>query len=371
MYGMDWHMKGLVEAHQVVKNGLSRWRVLVPAELNGGKTGKARYFKLKVDATDYARELQAERGRNVNELIYLEAADRSAIIRAFHRLGRNAERLEEAVDFFLRVRPVSSGKTVELVVEECLRIKEDSGKRHRYLQALKSTLGRFASEHKATPIENVTHAEIERWLGAHNWSLRTRKGYLIDLRTLFSYALKRGYVSINPAEAVEKPMPEEKPPGILTVAECARLLSTARQQYPGLVPFLAISLFAGLRASEAARIAWDQVKAEWIDIEAEDSKTRKRRLVPITPTLRAWLDLNGDLPVVNLTRRLRRVRKAAKVPWPHNAMRHSFCSYAVEAQGAKWTSAAAGHSEDMLFANYRERVTPNDAQEFWALRPAA
>lgn len=113
------------------------------------------------------------------------------------------------------------------------------------------------------------------------------------------------------------------------------------------------------------------MKPEFVEVAADKSKTRRRRLVPILPTLRSWLDLQGDLPVLNLVRRLRRVRAAAGIPWPHDCLRHSFCSYVLPVKGAAWTANAAGHSEQILFQHYWELVPPAEAERFWALRPAA
>jgi hypothetical protein len=68
--------------------------------------------------------------------------------------------------------------------------------------------------------------------------------------------------------------------------------------------------------------------------------------------------------------RLRAVTRAVAVPWPHNATRHSFVSYHLaQFQNAGKTALDAGHTEQMLFAHYREIVQPAAAAEFWAIRP--
>jgi site-specific recombinase XerD len=359
-----------VEAHSVVRKKQVRWRVIIPADLNGGKVGAARYFKLKTDATAYARDLESQRGGNTTEFLNLPQVTQAAVIRALNRLNGDAGRIEEAVDFFLRMRPAtSSGKLVPDVVTECVAQKEASGKRARYVVALSSTLARFADAHSAIAIENVTPRHVEDWLLSKNWSLRTRRGYLIDLRTLFSFALKRGYVTSNPAEAVEKPTPPQATPGILTVPQCAKLLSTAQDMDAGLVPYLAISLFAGMRKSELAKMEWSWIKEDRIDVPAHIEKNSKRRLVPIVAALADWLRFEGDLPVKNLAKRLKRVRKAAGVSWPHNCLRHSFCSYGVPVYGSAWTARAAGHEEAVLKLHYDAIADPNEAKKFWEIMP--
>ena len=107
--------------------------------------------------------------------------------------------------------------------------------------------------------------------------------------------------------------------------------------------------------------------------------TRRRRLVTISATLRAWLDWTAGqgaaLPLRDVWARLVRVKKAVRtvgVPFPANAARHSFCSYHLAHFGnAARTALEAGHSEAMLFAHYRELVTPEAAAAFWTIVPEA
>jgi len=79
------------------------------------------------------------------------------------------------------------------------------------------------------------------------------------------------------------------------------------------------------------------------------------------------------MPIIDGIRRVMAWRAAtarAGLDWPHNVMRHSFVSYHLAAFGnAGKTALEAGHSEQMLFAHYRELVTPEAAREFWAIRP--
>lgn len=103
---------------------------------------------------------------------------------------------------------------------------------------------------------------------------------------------------------------------------------------------------------------------------AAKSKTRRRRLVTIEPALAAWLALGGRLPLRDVNTRLWRLTSALPFPWPANVTRHSFVSYHLAAFGsASRTALEAGHTEQVLFNNYREIVTPEAGREFWAIRP--
>ena len=168
------------------------------------------------------------------------------------------------------------------------------------------------------------------------------------------------------------PATEPLPPGLHTPAEVRRVLATAAQHDLNACRCLAVRYFAGLRTSEAVALEEKEIKTEagFIEVTAAKAKTRRRRLVVITPALRAWLALGGELPLKQVNNRLRRIVALAGVPWPANVTRHSFCSYHLAEFGnAGKTALEAGHSEAMLFAHYREVVTPAAAAEFWAIRP--
>jgi hypothetical protein len=62
-------------------------------------------------------------------------------------------------------------------------------------------------------------------------------------------------------------------------------------------------------------------------------------------------------------------RSDAYLRWPRNVARHSWVSYRLAASSsAAETAMEAGHSEVMLFRNYRELVGPEEAARFWGIR---
>lgn len=134
---------------------------------------------------------------------------------------------------------------------------------------------------------------------------------------------------------------------------------------------LAVQYFAGVRPAEAAALTEAELSPEWLEVKSNRAKSRQRRLVTVNATLAAWLAEGGTLPVVNLTKRWRAVRVAAGVPWSHDVTRHSFASYHLAAfRSQDRTATEMGHrSSALLFAHYRELVTPTAAAEFWAIRP--
>jgi len=83
--------------------------------------------------------------------------------------------------------------TVRQGVENCLQDKAIEGVSPRSLQSLRSVLRRFAGIYGDAAFAEVDHTDISSFVDGLNVSLRTRMGYLTDLRTLYSWVrLERG-----------------------------------------------------------------------------------------------------------------------------------------------------------------------------------
>ena len=131
------------------------------------------------------------------------------------------------------------------------------------------------------------------------------------------------------------------------------------------------------------------LESGYITVAAGIAKTNTRRLVPITPNLKAWLadhyrPQGKVLEVLNVAGALKRLVTATRPPavgdakklpppaveWKHNALRHSFCSYRLaEVKSAAQVSLEAGNSPQMVFRHYRELVTEKEAQTWFAITP--
>lgn len=364
-------LKRKIEPVKTTVRGEFRWRVIVPTDLRG-RSGQRCFFYHEDElgqAAAKCRELMGVRGQAGTALYRLSQDERVMVLAALRRCDGDANKLLSAV----HGQPVSSTiptrKPILEVVNECLAAKRLAGLRPRSISSLKSSLEKFAKLKDVDSISDVTPARIEAWLDKGGWAAATRKGYLTDVRTLFSFAVKRGYVATNPALGVQKPMLEDRPPGLFTVEEVGRLLKTCLKVDKGLLGYIAPILFGGLRPDESRLLSKKQVGKELIEVTPQSAKTRRRRFVPINDTLKAWLVKGVEYGIKNPKRRLARVRALAKVPWPHDVLRHTFCSYALPKHGASLTAQWAGHSEQVLYAHYRERVKPKEVEKFWVLTP--
>jgi integrase len=262
------------------------------------------------------------------------------------------------------------GASLADAVNQLLVAKARAGRGDRYLRQLRCSLAAFVRGRGRRPLEAITAGEIESWLMARDLAARTRANTLKDLRLLFAWAQRRGYVRTNPALGVELPQPPPAgAPGIHSPDEVRRVLEVARRHDPQVCRLLAVRYFAGVRSAEALRLREHDFRPGLLEVPAAKAKTRARRLVTIQPALAAWLALGETLGPMRVDR-VRQVVRAAGVLWPHNVTRHTFCSYHLAAFGsAAGTALEAGHSEAMLFRHYRALATPTEAAAFWAIQP--
>jgi integrase len=268
-----------------------------------------------------------------------------------------------------RIEPL----TVREVVNEFIIAKSKANRSDRYLRQLRVVFSSFSRGRSATPLHEITPQEIERWIYGLKARPKTMRNYLADVKTLFNFAVRRQYAAHNPAHGVDLPASDSRgvAPGIHTPEQVRTVLEAVRASNLDACRLLAIRYFAGVRSAEGHRLREENILLDRgvIEVPAVKAKTRSRRLVPITPNLRAWLALGGELrPLGEMT--LRAMIQASGVDWPHNCTRHSFISYHVAAhEKPNRTAMQAGTSEALIFSNYRAVVTAEAAKEFFAIVP--
>jgi integrase len=188
--------------------------------------------------------------------------------------------------------------------------------------------------------------------------------------------------------AAGMPVTPKRPAEIkfLPVNEVSRILAGVGPHRPA----AALMLFAGVRPHEVAgadkpRLLWSHVNVaeRTIRIPGEIAKTGVPRIVEGLPgALWRWIGPPGRpqdpisrtlAPVViekaaaaaGYGERCQRVRK-----WPHDALRHSFATYAMALTADPGrVSVWLGHEGKpaLLYRNYRGLATKAEAEAFWGL----
>ena len=186
---------------------------------------------------------------------------------------------------------VTRRATVPEVVVQLLESRKQDRVGTRHLAQLRSVLNRFAAAHPGQ-ILDVTSTDIDAWLRSLKISPSSRNGMLRYVSLLFSFALERNYLPEGKPTApsqLRKVKVVDSDIEVFTPDEFRKIIHAAPIH---LIPLLAISAFAGIRAAELGRLDWSAVDLErrHIEMRAGQAKTASRRLVPITDNLATSLE---------------------------------------------------------------------------------
>jgi integrase len=322
------------------------------------------------DAASYARALELLKPSGTA----LETAC-ATYSRAVEALG--GDMITEAVAFYLRHSADKlKVRTVADVVDEVLQVKErrsDTGRPASkvYHDCLRQRLTKFKTAFQVN-ISSISTADLQSWYDATRATPDALRTTQKAISVLMSFAESRGYIHKggNPTVGTEKARsPHLGKIGIITVDEMRHLLNTAPK---GLVPFLAIAAFGGLRVAEIERLHWQDIDLDggWITVAADKAKTAARRLVPIQPNLKAWLELHRGKGAVIDPQERRNMIRAWGADWPKNGLRHSYISYRLAVtKDVAATAMEAGNSAPIIFKHYRELVKPDQGAAWFGIQP--
>lgn len=295
------------------------------------------------------------------------------------KLGMKGGSILDAVRYYNAHHVGLPTKLFMDVADEFTAAKEAAGISQAYRRSLRHYLSWLKRDFGPQPIADITTQQVDEWLRAANGNHTTKNNLRRIFVTLFKWARETGYLQQDRKTAPERAMTfngTELAPAIFTAEEMQKLLAVCPAQ---LLPHIVIGAFSGIRAAEIERLDWKDVLWDrgYIEIKAAKAKTKARRLVPLLPNLRAWLEpLRQDegpvCRVPHLAFRLNYLGNKSGVGWRQNALRHSFASYRLaEIQDAAKVALEMGNSPEKLFRHYRELVTPEAAKEWFAIMPSA
>jgi integrase len=327
----------------------------------------------------------------------LSAKEMAEIVLAKERLKMTGASISEAVDFYLlHAGAMTKPKKLRQLIDLFTDAKERSGCSERYVRQLRVSLGAVEKAMPGVMAHEVTREDVEAWLRSGSWAARTKNGYLGDVASLYSWAMREGYARMNPAVKVDRARVVEGEIGTLTFEQCEELLRAALNE-PHVMPYLVLGLFGGLRPAEIERLHWHAVDlgAGTVIVSGAQAKTRQRRVVDLSANAVAWIlasgvEMQGKLCGRWWDGRWRLFRHALgwavgagdlRVPrpdikpvhglWPQNALRHTFASmhYAHHQNEAALQVQMGHESAAMLHRHYRAIKTRAEAERFWSLKP--
>jgi integrase len=187
------------------------------------------------------------------------------------------------------------------------------------------------------------------------------------LKTIFNKALKDGKAGRNPVVGVKQLKENNERDRLLSPEEYLRLLSQCPVY---LKPIVKLGYHTGMRISEILSLTWGKVdlKAGFIRLQAEDTKTREPRAVPLSPDLVAMFQaLPRGLPGVKVFQRggkpIRSIREALAAACKRAMIEdftfHDFRHTAINnwrLQGHDYfrIMAASGHKTMQVFKRYNK-----------------
>ena len=404
-----------------------RWRVTIPASLSDTGTRSRSWHQTREAARKFIADIVGEdnddpdnkRPAAIPPQLAMKADEARAILDAHGldlvegarelskalKILNGSGTLEQAANAFRTQHDAKHaskklGNAVTIYLEAREYLRNSTLKSYEY--TLKKVMAPLHEENMAT-IRTADLEDLFKNKGAVASAMHLR-----NLRTFWRWAISppRQWAEMTPVMSIEAPrVSNDSDIRVLSVDDVRALLNAAELEGPGASAAYAIAIFGGVRMAELARLKWKDVGQEYIEIGRAVAKKHSRRLVPVCPTLRKWLDASRKdaedaQPIVPpnwvdvsksvrrragwdvaarllnnqvASGRIKRLPDVTRGPWPANACRHT-CASVQTSIGTPIEDLIFkfGHSggTDMLRRHYVARMTMNEAREILSISPS-
>ena len=351
---------------EVTKHGKRRFEVDL-----GRVSGKRlrRYVKSEKDAKKKAKALDDERKRLGDAWADLESRKKWTILEILRDIEKEGTTLLEVWESWKSINiGGGAGITIEDSIAQFLELKAEAGRRALYLREAGYGLRLFAKGREGRDLASVTLGEVQKWLAGLEKSQATKQTLQSRLNSLFSWAVRQGYVAANPIGNMEKISVTKTDPQILTNDQCRRLVAACHTIDADMLCYLGLALFCGIRPEECQRLTADAIDLDrcTVTISGDVAKTRNRRIVSMTePAIRLLSFGNLCEYKTNFRKRLVAIRKEAKInKWPKDVLRHTAASHFHNFYTVDEATKQLGHSADVMLRHYRQMVTQEETKEW-------
>lgn len=350
---------------EVVTNGANK-RIEVDYGIVEGKKRRS-FHKTKAEAKGAIKLFTDDQKESASYWAQLSARDRIDAAKVLREVAAAGTTLREVWRFYQERQNVKTGITLAAAIKECIEAKKGSGVSGRYAFELENYLTQFEVDRGHFDVADISPSMIEAWFKGRKEAPATRQTGMNRLSALFSFCERKRYIVENPLKRVERVRVPHVKPEILSIDDCKALVSTAAKHDKGMLTYLGLALFCGIRPDEALRITKKDINLErgLVFMDAEKSKVRNRRIIELTEPAKRCLASGGAVPVKNFKRRFNALRKQAEVnKWPHDALRKTAASHFYNLYGITKATEQLGHSAGVLLRVYREIVS-NEETEAW------
>ena len=310
---------------KILKRGHTRWELDFGLDTTGKKT--RRLFKTEAEADaeiERCRKLDKSYGEYWLRMTPLERQSTVATLQEINAkqltLGRVWTDFQKWSQETGR-QSNDNGQAYADVVEEFKRRKLAAGKTQRYVKNTGDFLMTFGKGRERQNIHEITPAELETWIDCHkDWSLSTRRTYMLLFSSLWEVAIAKGWATLNIVDRLEpvgkigvriEIYPNETTQNILAAA-----LSDPQTQK--ILAPLVLGVFGCMRPEEIASVkalaagmsgkqlfGWHDIDLNngQILVRIEIAKTGDQRTIRLQPAAVEWLKLakklECPLPPVN------------------------------------------------------------------------
>lgn len=275
---------------------------------------------------------------------------------------------------------------IDAYIERSKRLERSEN----YIKQITTHLGSFKT--LFTPdklLEDVSANEIRKWHDSlkNNTKLAdvSIHNKLHAVGTFFNYCTRMRYITINPMKQVAAHEVPFRDPLYYSVSEVKKILNGTWEK-SSLRLFIILALFSGCRVSELLRLKWKHLSFEYKDIRigAGLTKTERRRVIPLSENIDAWIEPYKQLRKKDedyifpwrendtfvLHDLLNELFKRIGIKRIRNGFRHTAATYLLAyTNSAVKTSDLLGNSPAQLKSHYAGLALPSQAREFFSLQP--
>jgi integrase len=369
----------------------------IPAPASDGKR-KQYWFatekEAKSDCADRNQEREAY-GSKVN----LDSESRLEAFRAAELLRPHGKTLMDAVWHYLtHLKQLSTSVPFSVLAtqvrSEFKRRKQSNEVSERHVKTLNETLNKLELRFGEQLVSEIRTEDVRNWLLELPLAAKTRNKHRGYTGQIFNLAVDYGYAAVNPVAKIkkfrERSTEENGEISILSAEETERLFRAADRE---VIPFLALSFFAGIRVDTLRKLDWSEVKYDEkrVIVPRYKGKNQLRYRVTLSENALAWLkphikETGSILVPATATNRFSkqmgrpsyvatrgRILKAAEkagVKLPDNAGRHTFISmHVAHHESLDKTALEADNSAQIIKKDYLDIVTREDAAKYWNIKP--
>lgn len=382
----------------IYKRTLTSGQVRWIAYFGRDAKGKQKWSKLYETRNEAELALEKHRIAKENEglgVFDLTADEKSEAKRCFRLLDPHGASLTAAVHHYCdTVLKFKSAPPIADGVRQFIAEKEALKRRPATIKNLRYILNKFVDAFGARQLASLSVDELKAWIFKQP-SQQSQINFATKVSEFYNYAIVQRWTMENLAtkQYIQRPKTARSTTEFFTVEQCIKILECSADSNIGLLPYVALGLFAGLRPEETNRLSWQadvRVNEQVIIIGDQFSKTAQRVIDDkfIWETLSHWLVPYGQQRGLIVPEglifqtRFRRLKKEAGFActkedlldglpaWIEDGLRHTFATYFLKKTGdVVRASFIMGNSPKVIHNHYKGRGFAADAERYWNLRP--